>query len=67
MLAIVQLLDPAGVGARSVSECLLLQLEQLEPGTPGLGHRPRHRAPTTCELLAERELTALRRELQDLR
>ena len=36
MLGIVQMLDPAGVGARSVSECLLLQLEQLGPGTPGL-------------------------------
>ena len=34
--SIVQMLDPAGVGARSVSECLLLQLEQLEPATPGL-------------------------------
>ncbi len=63
VLAIVQLLDPAGVGARSVSECLLLQLDQLEPATPGLAAAKiiaRHH----LELLAERELTALRRELR---
>ncbi len=32
----VQRLDPIGVGARSLSECLNLQLRQLEPSTPGL-------------------------------
>ena len=31
MLEIVQELDPAGVGARSLQECLLLQLERKEP------------------------------------
>ncbi|MGH8252153.1 MAG: RNA polymerase factor sigma-54 [Steroidobacteraceae bacterium] len=36
VLAIIQKFDPAGVGARSVSECIGLQLAQLEPGTPGL-------------------------------
>jgi RNA polymerase sigma-54 factor len=36
VLAIIQQFDPAGVGARSASECVALQLEQLEPGTPGL-------------------------------
>ena len=36
VLAIVQQFDPVGVGARSVSECIDLQLAQLEPGTPGL-------------------------------
>jgi RNA polymerase sigma-54 factor len=63
VLAIVQMFDPPGVGARSVSECLLLQLEQLEPTTPGLASAmaiARHH----LELLAERELTALRRELR---
>jgi RNA polymerase sigma-54 factor len=34
--AIVQQLDPAGVGARSVAECIELQLAQLDPATPGL-------------------------------
>ena len=36
VLAIIQQFDPAGVGARSVAECIGLQLAQLEPGTPGL-------------------------------
>jgi RNA polymerase sigma-54 factor len=36
VLAIVQRFDPVGVGARSVSECVALQLAQLEPATPGL-------------------------------
>jgi len=31
----IQAMDPAGVGARSVSECLELQLRQLDPDTPG--------------------------------
>jgi RNA polymerase sigma-54 factor len=32
----VQGLDPVGVGARSLSECIVLQLRQLEPSTPGI-------------------------------
>ena len=36
VLEIIQQFDPAGVGARSVAECIGLQLAQLEPGTPGL-------------------------------
>jgi len=35
-LAKIQKLDPIGVGARSVSECLVLQLSQLDWKTPGL-------------------------------
>src|SRR5579863_2749332 len=62
VLAIVQMFDPPGVGARSVSECLLL-LEQLEPATPGLASA-KAIARNHLELLAERELTALRRELR---
>ena len=63
VLAVVQTLDPAGVGARSVSECLLLQLRQIDPETVGLATAlviARDHLP----LLAERELTALRRELR---
>ncbi|HEX4023795.1 MAG TPA: RNA polymerase factor sigma-54 [Steroidobacteraceae bacterium] len=63
VLGIVQLFDPAGTGARSVSECLLLQLGQLEPATPGLS-LARAIAANHLELLAEHELTALRRELK---
>jgi len=34
-LRLVQSLDPAGVGARNLEECLLLQLQALDPGTKG--------------------------------
>ncbi|HTV51263.1 MAG TPA: RNA polymerase factor sigma-54 [Steroidobacteraceae bacterium] len=59
----VQQLDPAGVGARSVGECIELQLRQLDPGTPGLAvalEIARHH----LERVAERELSLLRRELR---
>ncbi len=36
VLKVVQSFDPPGVAARSVSECLSLQLKQLSPDTPGL-------------------------------
>ena len=36
VLGQVQGLDPAGVGARSIGECISLQLQQLDPQTPGL-------------------------------
>ncbi len=35
VLGFLQTLDPAGVGARTVAECISLQLAQLEPATPG--------------------------------
>lgn len=35
-LAKVQRLDPVGIGARSLSECIVLQLRQLAPSTPGV-------------------------------
>ncbi len=35
VLAFVQSLDPPGIGARTLSECLTLQLEQLDADTPG--------------------------------
>ena len=63
LLRIVQTFDPAGVGARSLSECLLLQLDQLAPATPGLA-AARAIAREHLSLLAEHELTPLRRELK---
>jgi RNA polymerase sigma-54 factor len=63
VLAFVQALDPAGVGARSVGECIELQLNQLNPDTPGLTlavQIARHH----LELVADRELSLLRRELR---
>src|SRR5690606_28876764 len=52
--------DPVGCGARSVSECVLLQLEQIEPDTPG---REFARAITAehLELVAEHQFGALKR------
>ncbi|MFC4655302.1 RNA polymerase factor sigma-54 [Rheinheimera marina] len=32
----IQLFDPVGVGARSIQECLLVQLRQFDPNTPYL-------------------------------
>ncbi|MBV8032114.1 MAG: RNA polymerase factor sigma-54 [Betaproteobacteria bacterium] len=37
-LKLVQSLEPAGVGARTLEECLLLQLRSLDPGTAGREH-----------------------------
>jgi RNA polymerase sigma-54 factor len=62
VLGLVQALDPAGVGARSVGECIELQLRQLEPETPGLELAIRI-ARQHLERVADRELTLLRREL----
>ena len=36
LVEVVQRFDPAGIAARSVSECVLLQLAQLDAATPGL-------------------------------
>jgi RNA polymerase sigma-54 factor len=62
VLAIVQQFDPAGVGARSVAECIELQLAQLDPATPGLA-TARALAHRHLELVAGRELGRLAREL----
>ncbi|HEY2591230.1 MAG TPA: RNA polymerase factor sigma-54 [Steroidobacteraceae bacterium] len=59
----VQQLDPPGVAARSVGECIELQLRQLPADTPGLEvavEIARHH----LERVAERELVLLRRELR---
>jgi RNA polymerase sigma-54 factor len=62
VLWIVQTFDPPGIGARTVSECLLLQLEQLSPDTPGLA-TARLIASEHLEHVAGRELSALRHAL----
>jgi RNA polymerase sigma-54 factor len=62
VLEVVQQLDPAGVGARSVGECIELQLAQLDPATPGLA-AARTLAHRHLELVAGRELAALQREM----
>ncbi len=62
-LADVQALDPPGIGARSVGECIELQLRQLDPATPGFEAAieiARHH----LERIAGRELAIVKRELR---
>ncbi|MDX1561438.1 MAG: RNA polymerase factor sigma-54 [Gammaproteobacteria bacterium] len=63
VLETVQRFDPAGVGARSVSECVVLQLKQLNPDTPGL-ELAKKIADEHLELVAEHQYAPLRRLLQ---
>ncbi|MGB7903996.1 MAG: RNA polymerase factor sigma-54 [Steroidobacteraceae bacterium] len=62
VLALVQALDPAGVGARTLSECLVLQLAQLDADTPG-----RDLAIVIArdhlQAIADKDLATLRRAL----
>ena len=63
VLQFVQSLDPPGVAARSVGECIELQLKQLDPETPGRELAVQI-ARQHLELVADRELSLLRRELR---
>jgi RNA polymerase sigma-54 factor len=63
MLEAVQSFDPLGIGARTVSECVLLQLGALAADTPGLA-AARAIAKGYLDLVARRELASLRRELR---
>jgi RNA polymerase sigma-54 factor len=59
----VQALDPPGIGARSVGECIELQLRQLDPAIPGFNAAieiARHH----LERIAGRELAVVKRELR---
>jgi RNA polymerase sigma-54 factor len=62
-LADVQALDPPGVGARSVGECIELQLRQLDPAIPGF-HAAIEIARHHLERIAGRELSVVKRELR---
>lgn len=59
----LQRLDPVGVGARSLAECIIRQIEQLDPETPGyqlaLDIADRH-----LDLVAARDYGELRRSLR---
>jgi len=59
----IQRLDPVGVGARSLSECIILQISQLEWKTPGLQLAISVTADY-LDLVANREYGELRRTLQ---
>ncbi len=59
----IQRLDPVGVGARSVGECLVLQLSQLEWETPGL-QLAITIATDHLDLVANRDFAEMRRVLR---
>jgi RNA polymerase sigma-54 factor len=63
LVEVVQRFDPAGIAARSVSECVLLQLAQLDPSTPGLA-LARTIAAEHLNLVAEHQYGALKRILK---
>ena len=63
VLAFIQTLDPPGVGARTASECICLQLAQLEPETPGRELALRI-ARNHLQAVADRDHAALRRLLE---
>jgi RNA polymerase sigma-54 factor len=62
LVKLVQQFDPVGVGARSVSECVQLQLGQLDPDTPGLA-LAKSIAAEHLPLVAEHQYGALKRVL----
>ena len=59
----IQKLDPVGVGARSLAECIVMQLDQLDPDTAGLSLAIRL-ANDHLELVASKEYAELRRTLR---
>lgn len=61
-LRLVQTLDRPGVGARSLSECLELQLDAMPPDTPGRD-LAREIAASHLERLARREHAELQKQL----
>lgn len=63
VLAAVQSLEPAGVGARNLGECVALQLRQLDPATPGRDLALRI-AAEHLDLVASQQLSLLRRQLR---
>jgi RNA polymerase sigma-54 factor len=61
-LAKIQSLDPVGVGARDLAECISIQLRQLDADTPGR-ELALQIAAAHLDLVAEHELAMLRRKL----
>jgi RNA polymerase sigma-54 factor len=59
----VQRLDPVGIGARSIAECIVLQLSQLDASTPALPLAIAL-AESHLDLIAKREYAELRRSLR---
>lgn len=61
-LRLVQQLEPTGIGARNLCECLLLQLAAQPAGTPGL-EIARAMLEQHCDLLARRDFARLQQLL----
>lgn len=59
----LQRLDPVGVGARSLSECVIRQIEQLDPETPGY-QLALDIAADHLDLVGTRDYGELRRSLR---
>ena len=59
----VQRFDPAGVGARTLAECIVLQLDQLDPATPGV-ELARRMATEHLTHIADQEYGEIRRSLR---
>ena len=59
----IQKLDPVGIAARSIPECLILQLRQLDASTQGLQLAIKL-AENHLDLVAKREYGELRRSLR---
>ena len=57
----IQNFDPAGVAARDLSECLLLQMRALAPSTPHLDNARRIATSENLALLANRDFKQLKR------
>ncbi|MGH8136013.1 MAG: RNA polymerase factor sigma-54 [Steroidobacteraceae bacterium] len=62
VLAIIQQFDPPGVAARTVGECVELQLRQLDPTTPGLD-AALILAHQHLELVADQQFSLLQRQM----
>ena len=59
----VQRLDPVGIGARSLAECIVLQIRQLAPMTPGV-ELAVQMANNYLPLIASKEYGEIRRALR---
>ena len=63
VLHLVQSLDPAGIAARDLRECLLLQLDECDAATPWLD-KARELADRHLQLLAAHDFNQLQRRLK---
>lgn len=63
VLNLVQTMEPVGVAARDLRECLMLQLNQYPPGTPWL-NKAKELVDRHLELMAARDFNQLMRRLK---